>query len=124
MWIEYLNNPFGLRVGDCVIRAISKALNQSWEKTYIDLAYREPRHFDTADSNRLDNIADSKPLFNSPFQNNTRVFLSHSAKRHNKIRQSPKLREFLYQSQKRLLDGLGKNLLLNSSLGNLLLCVV
>ena len=37
MWIEYLNNPFGLRVGDCVIRAISKALNQSWEKTYIDL---------------------------------------------------------------------------------------
>lgn len=37
MWIEYLNNPFGLRVGDCVIRAISKALEQSWEKTYIDL---------------------------------------------------------------------------------------
>lgn len=37
MWIEYLNNPFGLRVGDCVIRAIAKALNQSWEKTYIDL---------------------------------------------------------------------------------------
>jgi hypothetical protein len=37
MWIEYLNNPLGLRVGDCVIRAISKALNQSWEKTYIDL---------------------------------------------------------------------------------------
>ena len=37
MWIEYLNNPFGLRVGDCVIRAISKALNQSWEDTYIDL---------------------------------------------------------------------------------------
>lgn len=37
MWIEYLNNPFGLRVGDCVIRAISKALDESWEKTYIDL---------------------------------------------------------------------------------------
>ena len=37
MWIEYLNNPFGLRVGDCVIRAISKALDKSWEETYIDL---------------------------------------------------------------------------------------
>ena len=37
MWIEYLNNPFGLRVGDCVIRAISKALDKSWEETYVDL---------------------------------------------------------------------------------------
>ena len=37
MWVEYNPNPFGLRVGDCVIRAISKASNQSWEKTYIDL---------------------------------------------------------------------------------------
>lgn len=36
-WVEYNPNPYGLRVGDCVIRAISKALNQSWEKTYIDL---------------------------------------------------------------------------------------
>lgn len=32
------NNPHGLNVGDCVIRAISKALNQSWETTYLDLA--------------------------------------------------------------------------------------
>ena len=37
MWIEYNINPFGLRVGDCVIRAISKALDMPWEKTYIDL---------------------------------------------------------------------------------------
>ena len=37
MWIEYLNNPLGLRVGDCVIRAISKALNATWEEVYIDL---------------------------------------------------------------------------------------
>lgn len=36
---EYCNlNPNGLRVGDCVIRAISKALNQSWETTYIELS--------------------------------------------------------------------------------------
>lgn len=37
MWIEYNVNPFGLRVGDCVIRAVSKALNKSWEDAYIDL---------------------------------------------------------------------------------------
>ena len=30
--------PDGLRVGDCTVRAIAEALNQSWEQTYIDLA--------------------------------------------------------------------------------------
>ena len=36
---SYFNpNPIkNKRVGDCVIRAISKALNQSWEETYIEL---------------------------------------------------------------------------------------
>lgn len=34
----YNPNPQGNRVGDCVIRAISKALNQTWEQTYIDLS--------------------------------------------------------------------------------------
>jgi hypothetical protein len=36
---SYFNpNPIkNNRVGDCVVRAISKALNQSWEDTYIDL---------------------------------------------------------------------------------------
>lgn len=37
MWIEYNPNPNGKHVGDCVIRAISKALDKSWEDTYIDL---------------------------------------------------------------------------------------
>lgn len=31
------NNPHGLNVGDCTVRAASKALNQSWETTYLDL---------------------------------------------------------------------------------------
>lgn len=36
---EYCNlNPHGLRVGDCVIRAISKALNQPWETSYLELS--------------------------------------------------------------------------------------
>lgn len=36
---SYFNaNPYKNRVGDCVIRAISKALNQSWTQTYVDLS--------------------------------------------------------------------------------------
>lgn len=37
MYIFYNNNPKGLKIGDCVVRAISAALDQSWEKTYIGL---------------------------------------------------------------------------------------
>lgn len=38
MYSQFNPNPQGNRVGDCVIRAISKALNQTWEQTYIDLS--------------------------------------------------------------------------------------
>lgn len=39
MSYRYYNpNPTGKNVGDCTVRAISKALNQSWEKTYVGLA--------------------------------------------------------------------------------------
>lgn len=37
-YIKYNSNPDGNRVGDCVIRAISKALDMSWEQAYIELA--------------------------------------------------------------------------------------
>ena len=37
-FIKYNPNPQDNYVGDCVIRAISKVLNQSWEDTYIQLA--------------------------------------------------------------------------------------
>ena len=37
MYSYYNANPYKIRVGDCVIRAISKALSQPWEDTYIDL---------------------------------------------------------------------------------------
>lgn len=36
-WIKYNANPQHKRVGDCTVRAISTALNQSWQKTYTDL---------------------------------------------------------------------------------------
>lgn len=37
-FIKYNANPVHKRVGDCTVRAISKALNQEWEKTYTDIA--------------------------------------------------------------------------------------
>lgn len=38
MYIEFNNNPVGRRVGDCAVRAISKALDTTWESAYIMLA--------------------------------------------------------------------------------------
>lgn len=37
MWIEYNPNPVGRKVGDCSVRAVAKALNVSWETSYIML---------------------------------------------------------------------------------------
>lgn len=34
MWIKFLNNPAGRSVGDCSVRAVSKALDISWEDAY------------------------------------------------------------------------------------------
>ena len=38
MWIEYNPNPVGRRVGDCAVRAVSKALGVSWERAYVMMA--------------------------------------------------------------------------------------
>ena len=38
MYIEYNPNPCGRRVGDCAVRALSKALDTTWEGAYIMLA--------------------------------------------------------------------------------------
>lgn len=35
---KYNPNPEKKSVGDCTIRAISKALGQSWEQTYVEIA--------------------------------------------------------------------------------------
>ena len=36
-FVMFNNNPDGNIVGDCIIRAVSKALGISWEAAYIDL---------------------------------------------------------------------------------------
>ena len=53
MWIRYNPNPCGKRVGDCTIRAISKALNQSWGKTYWQMSIFGYLHCDLLNSNNL-----------------------------------------------------------------------
>ena len=38
MYIEYNPNPCGRRVGDCAVRAVSKALDTTWEGAFVMLA--------------------------------------------------------------------------------------
>lgn len=38
MYIEYNPNPCGRRVGDCAVRAMTKALGVGWEAAYLTLA--------------------------------------------------------------------------------------
>lgn len=40
MFIEYNPNPRGINTGDCVIRAICKALDKEWEKVYMELTVK------------------------------------------------------------------------------------
>ena len=35
MWVKFQNNPCGRNVGDCSVRAVSKALGIDWEKAYL-----------------------------------------------------------------------------------------
>ena len=52
MSYRYYNpNPNSKSIGDCVIRAISKVLDQSWDKTYIELCVQGYLMKDLPDSN-------------------------------------------------------------------------
>ncbi len=53
MWIKRNENPINNRVGDCVIRAVSTALNQGWEKTYVDLCVEGLMYCDLPSSNAV-----------------------------------------------------------------------
>lgn len=54
MAYEYLNlNPSQKLVGDCVVRAVSLALDEPWDKTYIALAFLGFIHKDMPSSNRI-----------------------------------------------------------------------
>jgi len=53
MYVNYNANPDGNRVGDCTIRAISKALNQSWETTFAGVAVEGMRLFNMPSANEV-----------------------------------------------------------------------
>lgn len=53
MYIFVNKNPDGLKIGDCVVRAISTALNQSWERTYIGLCVEGFLFADMPNSNAV-----------------------------------------------------------------------
>lgn len=51
MWREVNVNPRHKRVGDCVIRAISVALGQTWEETFVGIALKGFEMADLPSSN-------------------------------------------------------------------------
>ena len=53
MFIRYNSNPYGSRVGDCVVRAISTAMNMEWEEVYMALAERGLSMGDMPSSNHV-----------------------------------------------------------------------
>ena len=53
MWIKYNANPDGKRVGDCTVRAISKATDQEWEAAYSALAVEGFLLYDMPSANHV-----------------------------------------------------------------------
>lgn len=53
MWQQFNVSPKYQHVGDCVIRAISFALNQEWDKTYIGIAAKGLAMKDMPSSNNV-----------------------------------------------------------------------
>lgn len=53
MWKKYNPNPRGLNTGDCVIRALSKAFNDSWENIFVSLNREALAMCDMPSSNRV-----------------------------------------------------------------------
>lgn len=53
MFIMYNPNPHGLHVGDCTVRALSKALNKDWHSIYLDLVLEGYMLSDMPSANRV-----------------------------------------------------------------------
>lgn len=52
-YVEFNNNPAARLVGDCAVRAISKALNMGWEAAYITLAINGMQMGDVMNANSV-----------------------------------------------------------------------
>lgn len=53
MWKPVNPNPCGLYVGDCVIRALSIALDKPWDRVYLDLCMLGFCECDMPSANRV-----------------------------------------------------------------------
>ena len=53
MWVEYNPNPVGRHVEDCSVRAVSKALDVSWEDAFAMLAKNAYQMGDMPHSNSV-----------------------------------------------------------------------
>lgn len=53
MYKYYNPNPSGNLVGDCVIRAVSKALDRSWEEVYVKICLQGLMMHDMPSSNSV-----------------------------------------------------------------------
>lgn len=53
MFIEYNVNPENKAVGDCVIRALTKALSMTWEEVYLALCLQGYKMCDMPSSNAV-----------------------------------------------------------------------
>ena len=53
MWVRCNPNPIERETGDCVIRAVAIATDQSWRKTYRDLCLLGEIHGDLPNSNMI-----------------------------------------------------------------------
>ena len=53
MFVKYNPNPKGSNIGDCVIRALTKAMGQDWDSIYLDLAMTGYTMKDMPSSNRV-----------------------------------------------------------------------
>ena len=53
MYVYWNNNPQGIHIGDCVVRAIAAALDKTWERIYIDLCVEGFAFADMPNSNAV-----------------------------------------------------------------------
>lgn len=53
MYVPYNPNPLHKRVGDCVARALTKALDQTWDETYVGLCLQGFIDKDFPDANKV-----------------------------------------------------------------------
>ena len=56
MWVKCNPNPLGKTTGDCVIRAIAIATDQSWRETYRQLCDLGEKYADLPNSNMIWNM--------------------------------------------------------------------